>query len=395
MSSALFYAELSPYQEGLKAVLALPGAFQAFPSDWEILITDIQGSTKAVSEGRFRDVNTVAASSVIACLNIAKKHPGIQLAFAYGGDGATILVPKELLQEINEALAILQENTKRTQGLVLRVGSLSVARIYDAGHELKVAKLSIAPGYDQAVFLGEGFAFADKVIKADLKTSSLESSTGEVDLTGLMCRWNEIRPPRTQQEVVCAIIQALDPRRQARVYQEVLGVIEEIYGSYQDRHPIHVRGLVPSIRLKNLLRKSELMKGSKYTIFALSECIRAVGSFLVFRLGIKIGGFDPVTYVQDLVAATDTLHLTGTLYTAIKGTEEQRLALRTVLDRLEAKGELIYGTSSSQASVLTCYVQKYDDAHVHFLDGAGGGYTEASKEFKQKRKSMEAKTDRQ
>lgn len=394
MPNTSFYASLAPYQGSLKQLLGESELFQSAPASWEVVVTDIQGSTKAVMEGRYRDVNTVAASCVIACLNVAKKYPGVQIPFCYGGDGATLLIPPELHEGVRKALAALQKNTLQTQKLILRVGFLSVKRIYEAEKKLEIAKLSIAPGYDQAVFLGDGLAFADKIIKADMTTSKTEGVKDEVDLTGLMCRWNEIKPRHSTQEVLCAIILARDSERQATIYREVLEVLDQIYGSYQSRHPVNANALRPSVRFKNIRRKSELMYGSWHSFLFFSESIRACVSLVFFYFGLRVGGFDPVQYVQELVAATDTLHLTGTLYTVVLGTEEQRLALRTVLDRLEGKGELIYGTSSSPASVLTCYVQKYDAGHVHFLDGAGGGYTEASKELKQKIKQNALKTDR-
>ena len=33
--------------------------FQETPHDWWVVVTDVSGSTKAIEEGRYRDVNTV------------------------------------------------------------------------------------------------------------------------------------------------------------------------------------------------------------------------------------------------------------------------------------------------------------------------------------------------
>jgi len=33
---------------------------------------------------------------------------------------------------------------------------------------------------------------------------------------------------------------------------------------------------------------------------------------------------------------------------------------------------------------INFYIENYKDRHVHFLDGADGGYTEAAKELKSK-----------
>lgn len=36
---------------------------------------------------------------------------------------------------------------------------------------------------------------------------------------------------------------------------------------------------------------------------------------------------------------------------------------------------------------MTCYIEDRKYKHIHFVDGADGGYTEAAKELKAKRKT--------
>ena len=36
------------------------------PSDWLLVITDVSGSTQAIEQGRYRDVNALGVSSIIA-----------------------------------------------------------------------------------------------------------------------------------------------------------------------------------------------------------------------------------------------------------------------------------------------------------------------------------------
>ena len=37
--------------------------------DWLVVVSDIKGSTKAIENGRYKDVNILGASSIIAALN--------------------------------------------------------------------------------------------------------------------------------------------------------------------------------------------------------------------------------------------------------------------------------------------------------------------------------------
>ncbi|WP_429391474.1 DUF3095 family protein [Mucilaginibacter lappiensis] len=38
----------------------------------------------------------------------------------------------------------------------------------------------------------------------------------------------------------------------------------------------------------------------------------------------------------------------------------------------------------SQASVMSCYVRNLEKGHIHFVDGADGGYTNAARCMKNK-----------
>ncbi len=361
----------------------MPEVFCVVPPEWHVIVTDIQGSTKAVAEGRHRDVNTIAASCVIACLNIAKKR-GIQIPFFYGGDGATLLVPPDALAPMVEALRALRQNVQTSYHLALRVGSIAVSELYAHDKTLWVAKWSVAPGYDQAICLGDGLSYADKRIKAEMQEIAPSVSESAVDLQGLTCRWNEIKPRDIQREVVCLMVQATTVEQQAETYVRVLDILDEVYGTYDVRHPVATEVLSPSVSPQNASRKGRLQQGRFKVDSTVEEWLRSLGNAILFKLDLSLGNFNPKQYLQELIAATDTLHLAGALFTLVVGTSTQREQLRAKLRALEEDGRLIYGTSSCPASVMTCYVQKYDQNHVHFLDGAGGGYTQASKEFKAK-----------
>ncbi|MGH8596102.1 MAG: DUF3095 family protein, partial [Gammaproteobacteria bacterium] len=79
-----------------------------------------------------------------------------------------------------------------------------------------------------------------------------------------------------------------------------------------------------------------------------------------------------------------TLMIDGRLNTVISGTTDQRRALTAILNRLETVGEIVFGLQVCSASVITCYVRDRRDRHVHFVDGLGGGYTQAAIALKQK-----------
>ncbi|WP_261376363.1 DUF3095 domain-containing protein [Gillisia sp. Hel_I_86] len=90
-------------------------------------------------------------------------------------------------------------------------------------------------------------------------------------------------------------------------------------------------------------------------------------------------------YLQKLVELTDTLTIDGRINTVITGTPQQRKSLSSYLDHLEEKGKIKYGLHVSEQSVMSCYVRDMTkNDHIHFVDGAGGGYTKAANQLKNK-----------
>ena len=66
--------------------------YTPIPDGWTIVITDIKGSTKAITEGRYKDVNMVGAASISAVLNVTRAN---EVPFSFGGDGATFVAPRK------------------------------------------------------------------------------------------------------------------------------------------------------------------------------------------------------------------------------------------------------------------------------------------------------------
>jgi hypothetical protein len=91
-------------------------------------------------------------------------------------------------------------------------------------------------------------------------------------------------------------------------------------------------------------------------------------------------------YLGQLISNADTLIIDGRINTIISGQKEKRIQLIGYLNEQERLGNLVYGHHISQESIMTCYIEDRNDKHQHFVDGSGGGYTEAAKEIKKKMK---------
>lgn len=359
--------------------------FSDVPSDWFIIIADVKNSTAAVNAGKHNDVNLVAAGCLIVALNIAKIQD-VEIPFFFGGDGGTILVPRQLLNDVLTGLTLHNLNSIKNFGLTLHIGSISIKEISDAGHILKIAKIEFPTGFNKAIVIGDGLQYAEKLIKQSERDKSVKiEDTDELNLTGLECRWNKVKPPGEENEIVCYLIETPDPAKQVSVYHDVLQKIDEIYGDIEKRNPLSLD------RLKLLLsfdkiRKEMMLKFGKWKIyyFLTSSLKTFLGRFF-FKYNWKVKNLQGQDYLVQLISNADTLTVDGRINTIISGKMDKRIRFLGYLSEQEKKGNLIFGHHISRESVMTCYIENRNSKHIHFVDGADGGYTEASKEFKMKR----------
>ena len=115
MSSERFYSDV-PVQDDFRAVSRL-GSYAQAPADWHVAVADVQGSTDAVRAGRYKDVNLLGASCIMAVLNATRP---VEIPYVFGGDGASLCVPPSLLEATRSALRATRALAKREFGLQLR-----------------------------------------------------------------------------------------------------------------------------------------------------------------------------------------------------------------------------------------------------------------------------------
>ena len=79
----------------------------------------------------------------------------------------------------------------------------------------------------------------------------------------------------------------------------------------------------------------------------------------------------------------------------LAGTSEQRHALVAELEARHQEGQLVYGLHVSDSAVIMGLVHERLGRQVHFVDGAGGGYTWASKDLERRRRVLRTSEPRQ
>lgn len=382
--SESFYRDL-PAHEHFDAV-ARSALYTGAPGDWQVIITDIRGSTQAIESGRYKEVNLVGASTIMAIKNIAA---GTAIPFVFGGDGATLLIPPSLVNKTRETLRFCKSMSKESFGLELRVGMVPVSELLKAGHSVRVLKFRLGGKTDQAMFLGGGLQVAEKWVKDPAPSNPwllTDSGLPAPDETfkGLECRWKPLKA--RHDEVVCLLVRSTRPTLEAQeiVYLEVLRKIDEIYGA--DNRPVAYRSLQLTLQPAALRPEAGVhMSAAQPAQRNARAWHLAFFNFIwrwVFRFRLVVAGTDWGNYRDEVVSNSDDRKFDEMLRMVLDGTKTQRIALTTFLDQQQTAGALVYGMQVSDEALLTCLVFDRQGDHIHFVDGNGGGYALAAKSLK-------------
>jgi hypothetical protein len=374
----LFYSRLPVNEIPLGDLLMEEHLFYKIPAGWHVVITDVKNSTAAIQHGLHETINLVAAASIVAVLNIAYKA-NLTVPFFFGGDGASFIIPPTPLDDVMRALLKHQENTKTNFNLDLRIGHVPVADIYEKGHDLHISKLRTSEFFTIPVLLGHGLEYAEKKIKGpDYMFATMPLTEDVLDLSGMQCRWDRIKPAESIYEVVSLLAIAQDGVKQSLAFKKVMDRIDAIYGTAQRRSPVTVEKLRLKATMARIGLEVRTRMGGFRFFNLLNTWIRTNMGYFYFKT--KKGK----VYLRKLVNMLDTLVIDGRINTVISGSTRQRELLINELNKMEEDGEIFYGLYVSKESVMSCYVRNLNDRHVHFIDGAEGGYTKAAGVIKQK-----------
>lgn len=376
-----FYADLPILTDLFD--LANPACYMQVPNDWYVLITDITSSTEAIAEGRYREVNLLGASSIMAVLNALQPF---EAPFVYGGDGASILVPALHLEAARRALISVRAIARQAFEMDLRVGAVPVETI-NQHQTLKVAKFRLSPSYCQASFLGGGITLATELVKRETAYQlNVDGDPTEANLSGLECRWQEVQSPHGR--TISLIVAALESTGESssQVYYDVFQAIRAIFGDPQDYHPIDIESLQLAFNPRKLdaeVKARAIAPQSfsrlKYLVKILIE--NALG-YLFMGLKLSIGDVPWGRYKAEVRAASDYQKIDDMLRMVIAGNSTQVQQLIQYLEQRSQTGRLAYGVHVSDRALLTCLIFDRRNAHFHLVDGADGGYALAAKDLK-------------
>lgn len=380
-----FYSALAPFRQFDEFT-----AFEAYapvPADWVVIIADVEGSTRAIEAGNYKAVNMVGAASITAVLNV---RGDIELPYVFGGDGGTLVVPGGMREAAGAALLRLQAASQDLFGLSLRVGAVPVADLRAQGHDVRVRKFELSPRNYLAMFAGGGIEGADALLKADAPGVRLsrdaDDDPGEPDppdLEGLSCRWEPLTPKNGK--MMTLMVQGRDPGTEGKLLGGVLAAIGEILGDAlpehapASRHSMRFRWPPRGLRLEARASRGKESFAKRYRKVLISSLIQ----FFLERFNLKAGSYDAPVYREELRANTDFRKYDGLFRAVLDVSPDQAGRIERYLADQYRAGRLVYGLKLAEAALMTCLVFNLDQSeHVHFVDGAEGGFAMAARDFK-------------
>lgn len=381
--SSRFFTELPELSQFSEVVE--PERYSDVPDDWLIIVTDVRGSTKAIEQGRYRDVNALGAASIIALRNAL---PEFEVPYVFGGDGATLLVPAAERQRTHVALRGLSKMAREAFDLELRCGVVAVQVLRAAGKRIACARFRVSEHAVLAMFMGDGFAAAERWIKQEQGSESTQvpsDGPAEIDLTGFECRWQPIASERGLMLSLLILAHGEVEANKSLTYRAVLARLESILEG-ESGHPVsqnnlHLRGPLSDFSVEARAR-SGVSTGPAYDeAFAHARKKATIGKTLSL-FGASAGGFDSRKYPLELIRNCDFRKFDDVLRMVVDVSPAQAQAIESELERFHVAGELVYGIHRSSSALMTCFVRSFNGDHVHFIDGSDGGYALAAKQLK-------------
>jgi hypothetical protein len=111
--------------------------------------------------------------------------------------------------------------------------------------------------------------------------------------------------------------------------------------------------------------------------------VRGFIYYLIMRYGIRVGSFVPAIYLKQVLVNSDFRKFDDGLRMTLDCTLELADTIERRLVVAASAGTACYGLHRQDAALMTCFTPSPTHSdHVHFIDGARGGYSTAATALK-------------
>ena len=122
---------------------------------------------------------------------------------------------------------------------------------------------------------------------------------------------------------------------------------------------------------------------STMPVYRLHAALKSALSYTILRFKIRVGSFVPATYLKQVVENSDFRKYDDALRMVIDCTPQFARSLENRLAAAAAAGIARYGIHQQDRAMMTCFTPSaFRSDHVHFVDGALGGYALAARALK-------------
>ena len=376
-----FYASLPTFTAFERIVDA--DAYRALPADWVIGIADVVSSTVAVAQGRYKAVNTAGAAVVSA---VANALGTLDFAYVFTGDGMACAVDPSEAESLHRTLSATVGWVGAALGLELRSATLTVTRIREAGHDVRVARFKPSPHVTYAMFSGGGLAWAEAALKSGTLPLVEQHPTEHPDLSGLSCRF---KPIPTQQGLILSLIVTPRGVEVDAPFRALVNDLLAMIGAGAGQ-PVPVGGPNWGWPPDGLDVEARLQRrpGQSLWISRIAVGLRTLAAAAIVNIGRPVGAFSPKRYRVQIGENSDFRKFEDGLMMTVDCSPALSDAIEARLTEARNAGFIEFGTHRQDSALLTCIVPSPSlPGHIHFVDGAGGGYTMAAQNLKQARLS--------
>jgi hypothetical protein len=355
-----------------------PARYQPLPDDWMLGLADVVQSTKAIRENRYKAVNMAGAAVIAAMANALSNR---DFPFVFGGDGASFAVPPADAALASAELAATAAWVRDELGLTLRTALVPVRDVRQHGFAVDVARFAPSRNLSYAMFSGGGLAWAEAAMKRGAYAIAPGPPGARPDLAGLSCRFSEI--PATHGTILSLLVLPVG-RADATFRRLITELLDLIEGSPDASRPVAdsatLRWPPPGLELEV---RATRRAGGSLALYRLLVMIKCAASYLVLRFRIRVGSFVPATYMRQLVDNSDFRKYDDALRMVIDCTPALARVIEARLSAAAAAGIARYGLHQQDRAMMTCFTPSaLRSDHVHFIDGALGGYAMAASALK-------------
>ena len=373
-----------PVFRGFTSVMD-PTLYKPLPDDWVIGLADIVQSTQAIAQNRYKAVNMAGAAVVAAVKNVLGSSPRERgaggprdIPFVFGGDGASFAVPPHVTDRVRIALAATGAWARDELDLAMRLAMVPVATVRAAGLDVRVARFAPSDNVTYAMFTGGGLTWAEAAMKRGEFAVPTAPPGTRPDLTGLFCRFEEI-PARRGLILSLVIVPAgTDPTPFRALIEGVVAISE--HGSERSC-PVPPGGGPLHWPPTGAELEARARRGARtpLIVWRLAVLARTVLHHWTMRRKVRIGGFESETYLRQLVENSDFRKFDDGLRMTLDCPPALADAIEARLRDAAASGVARYGLYRQDAALITCFTPSASESnHMHFIDGAGGGYATAA-----------------